>query len=67
MPAVRARYAQSGGEKLSAVDIERALLELDYITDAAVMGIPNEDWGQVVSLPSISSVAKQLGLTVSRS
>ncbi len=40
---------QSGGEKLSALDIERSLLELDYITDVAVVGVPNEDWGQIVS------------------
>lgn len=39
---------KSGGEKLSALDIERALLELDYITDAAVVGIPNDEWGQIV-------------------
>lgn len=39
---------QSGGEKLSALDVERALLELDYITDAAVVGVPNEEWGQIV-------------------
>lgn len=41
---------QSGGEKLSALEVERALLELDYITDAAVVGVPDDEWGQIVSL-----------------
>ncbi len=39
---------QSGGEKLSALDIERSLLELEYITDTAVVGVPSEEWGQLV-------------------
>ena len=41
---------KSGGEKLSAIEIERVILELDGIKDVAVVGIDNEEWGQVVSL-----------------
>lgn len=39
---------KSGGEKLSAVEIERAILELPGMKDAAVVGVPDEEWGQVV-------------------
>ncbi|GHJ85514.1 hypothetical protein NliqN6_1916 [Naganishia liquefaciens] len=46
---------KSGGEKLSALDVERALLELDYITDAAVVGVPNEEWGQIVGAIVVAS------------
>lgn len=45
---------KSGGEKISALDIERELLELDYISDAAVVGIPDEDWGQVIGAIVVS-------------
>lgn len=40
---------KSGGEKISAVEIERAILELPGISDAAVVGLPDEEWGQIVA------------------
>ena len=40
---------KSGGEKVSALEIERELLSLPQITDAAVVGVANEQWGQKVS------------------
>lgn len=40
---------KSGGEKISAIEIERAILELPGMEDAAVVGVPDEEWGQVVS------------------
>jgi malonyl-CoA/methylmalonyl-CoA synthetase len=42
---------KSGGEKISAVEIERAILELEGMRDVAVVGVPDEEWGQVVSFP----------------
>lgn len=40
---------KSGGEKLSAIEIETAILELPGMRDCAVVGVPDEEWGQVVS------------------
>ncbi|ORX35959.1 putative long-chain acyl-CoA synthetase [Kockovaella imperatae] len=39
---------KSGGEKLSAIEIERVILELEGMQDVAVVGIEDEEWGQVV-------------------
>jgi acyl-CoA synthetase (AMP-forming)/AMP-acid ligase II len=41
---------QTGGEKVSALEIERELLSCDFgILDVAVVGIPDPEWGQKVS------------------
>ncbi|TXT11215.1 hypothetical protein VHUM_01966 [Vanrija humicola] len=40
---------KSGGEKISAIEIERAILELEGMKDAAVVGVPDDVWGQVVA------------------
>ncbi|KAL9103464.1 MAG: hypothetical protein Q9163_001492 [Psora crenata] len=40
---------KTGGEKVSALEIERELLSLPQIADAAVVGIANEQWGQKVA------------------
>ncbi|KAJ2658931.1 hypothetical protein IW148_004481 [Coemansia sp. RSA 1199] len=40
---------KSGGFKLSALEIERELLEHSDILDVAVVGIPSEEWGEVVA------------------
>ncbi|WVR05877.1 hypothetical protein IAU60_002903 [Kwoniella sp. DSM 27419] len=41
---------KSGGEKISAVEIERAILELEGMSDCAVVGVDDDEWGQVVSV-----------------
>lgn len=41
---------KSGGEKISAVEVERAILELEGVSDCAVVGVADDEWGQVVSL-----------------
>ncbi|WVQ70958.1 hypothetical protein IAR50_000483 [Cryptococcus sp. DSM 104548] len=41
---------KSGGEKISAVEIERAILELGGMKDCAVVGVEDEEWGQVVAV-----------------
>ncbi|KAL6716743.1 hypothetical protein ACLMJK_006311 [Lecanora helva] len=40
---------KSGGEKVSALEIERELLSLPQISEAAVIGVASEQWGQKVA------------------
>ncbi|KAG8532969.1 uncharacterized protein KY384_001751 [Bacidia gigantensis] len=40
---------KTGGEKVSALEIERELLSLPQVSEAAVVGVANEQWGQKVS------------------
>lgn len=40
---------KSGGYKISALDVERVLLGHPKIKDVAVIGIPNEEYGQVLA------------------
>lgn len=40
---------KSGGEKVSALEIERELLSLPQISEAAVVGVTSEQWGQKVA------------------
>jgi O-succinylbenzoic acid--CoA ligase len=39
----------TGGENVDPVEIENALLQLPGILDAAVIGLADDDWGQVVT------------------
>ncbi|MEO5583784.1 MAG: acyl-CoA synthetase, partial [Saprospiraceae bacterium] len=39
---------KSGGYKISALEIEEALREHISIEDCSVIGIPNEEWGEIV-------------------
>jgi O-succinylbenzoic acid--CoA ligase len=36
----------SGGENISPVEVEDALKKLDNVNDAAVVGVPDREWGQ---------------------
>ena len=40
---------KTGGEKVSALEIERELLSLPQISEAAVVGIASDQWGQKVA------------------
>ncbi|KAH8695942.1 putative AMP-binding enzyme [Talaromyces proteolyticus] len=40
---------KTGGEKVSALEVERELLSLPEIAEAAVVGLPSEKWGQKVA------------------
>ncbi|SOD98324.1 acyl-CoA synthetase [Blastococcus haudaquaticus] len=47
---VRDRYKDmiiSGGENIYPAEVESALLELDGVQEAAVIGVPDEKWGEV--------------------
>ena len=38
---------KSGGYKLSALEIEEVLREHDAVADVAVVGLPDETWGEI--------------------
>ncbi|KAA8903848.1 hypothetical protein FN846DRAFT_891020 [Sphaerosporella brunnea] len=40
---------KSGGEKVSALEVERELLELPQVAETAVVAVPDPDWGQRVA------------------
>lgn len=40
---------KSGGYKLSALDIEREILGLDYVTETMVVGVSDDEFGQRVA------------------
>ncbi|MEY2935656.1 MAG: hypothetical protein RL033_6405 [Pseudomonadota bacterium] len=51
---------KSGGYKLSAVEIEEQLRAHDWVQDVAVVGLPDEDWGErvvAVITPAPSALA----------
>lgn len=50
---------KSGGFKLSALEIERELLEHPDIADVAVVGIPDEEWGEVVAAAVVLDLNSQ--------
>ncbi|EQL29145.1 hypothetical protein BDFG_08182 [Blastomyces dermatitidis ATCC 26199] len=39
---------KTGGEKVSALEVERELLSLPQVTEAAVLALPSHQWGQKV-------------------
>jgi acyl-CoA synthetase (AMP-forming)/AMP-acid ligase II len=54
---------KSGGYKISALDVERELLALDIISDATVVGLEDEEWGQrVAAVVTLSNGRKDLNL-----
>jgi acyl-CoA synthetase (AMP-forming)/AMP-acid ligase II len=48
---------KTGGEKVSALEIERELLSLPQIAECAVVGLPSEAWGQKVAAVVVLSDA----------
>lgn len=40
---------KSGGEKVSALEVERELLSLPQVAEAAVVGVPSDKWGQKIA------------------
>lgn len=40
---------KSGGEKLSALEIEREILGIPQVAEVAVVGVPDAEWGEVVT------------------
>lgn len=54
---------KTGGEKVSALEIERELLSLPEVSEAAVVGISSDQWGQKVAAVVVLS---QVGMTAGK-
>lgn len=54
----------SGGENISPAEVEEALKNLDHIYDAAVVGVPDHEWGQksVAFIQADSEVLKDVNM-----
>jgi len=57
---------KSGGYKLSALEIEAVLLTHDAITEVAVVGMPDETWGERVVAVVVLQEGQQLELKALR-
>jgi malonyl-CoA/methylmalonyl-CoA synthetase len=57
---------KSGGFKLSALEIEAALLEHAQICECAVIGIPDETWGEAVTVAVVLRAGSALDLATLR-
>lgn len=58
---------KSGGYKLSALEIEASLLDHPAITQCAVVGIPDETWGETVAVATVVKSGESLDLESIRS
>lgn len=54
---------KSGGYKLSALEIEEAFREHPHIVECAVVGLPDEEWGERVGLAVVPAAGWQPALT----
>lgn len=53
---------KTGGEKVSALEVERELLSLPEVSECAVVGLKSEAWGQkVAAVVVLSEVGKTAG------
>ncbi len=57
---------KSGGYKLSALEIEAALLEHPHIGECAVIGLPDDTWGEAVTAAVVLDQAAVLDLPALR-
>jgi len=53
---------KSGGYKLSALEIEAALLDHESIAQCAVVGVPDDTWGECVAVAVVLATDHQLDL-----
>jgi malonyl-CoA/methylmalonyl-CoA synthetase len=59
---VSTNIIKSGGYKISALDIEREILSLDYISEVAVVGVEDEEFGQRVAAAIILRELRELSV-----
>ena len=53
---------KSGGYKISALEIEETLRQHPDIVDCAVVGVPDEQWGETVALAAVINDQKSVSL-----
>ena len=53
----------SGAENIYPAEIEQVIAELDAVTDVAVVGVPDEEWGESVA----AYVVRKSGSSISES
>ena len=60
---------RSGGESISSIALETALLKHPYVQEAAVVGIPDEKWGErpvaVIALTPVGAVSNRTDADIS--
>lgn len=55
---------KSGGYKISGLDIETALLQLPYVNEVAVVGVPDPVWGEAVAAVCVPEDGQDAELTI---
>ncbi|KAI6754708.1 hypothetical protein HG530_012460 [Fusarium avenaceum] len=55
---------KTGGEKVSALEVEREILSLAEVDECAVVGLPSEAWGQKVAAVVVVSEKSQEGMSL---
>ncbi len=66
MGRLSADFIKSGGYKLSALEIEAALLEHPHIRECAVIGLPDDTWGEAVTAVVVLDESATLDLPMLR-
>ena len=51
---------KTGGFKVSALEIEEVLRQHQLVTDCAVVGIPDEDWGELIAVAIIEEASGEI-------
>ncbi|MHC4406214.1 MAG: AMP-binding enzyme [Planctomycetota bacterium] len=51
---------KSGGYKLSALEIEATLLQHPVIRECAVVGVPDDTWGEAVAVAAVLNDGEEL-------
>lgn len=55
---------KSGGYKISALEIETAMLQLPFVQEVAVLGVPDDVWGEMVAAICVPVQGRARELTV---
>lgn len=56
---------KSGGFKISGLDVETEMLQLPYIKEVAVVGVPDHVWGEAVAAICVPVGGREADLTIS--